>query len=124
MIEVTNDIFTAWLEEYHKESYETLAVKAKEYSKNGNRFHNFDLAVQLLKPLGVIDSPAKVAFCFKTKQLISIIDMLVNPETVTEGMLKEKFGDDVNYDFLIRGLLQRDITEPKLTAEEYAELAF
>ena len=89
-VEISNEQFEKMLGKYHNESYQTLAVKAKEYSRNGNRFHNFDLAQMLMEPLGTIDTPEKAAFCLMVKQLVSIYDILIDPSTVTEAILKEK----------------------------------
>lgn len=108
-VNISNEQFEVMLKKYIDEKFETLGIKAREYSRGNNRFHNFDVAVDILKYLGPIDTPAKVAFCFRVKHIVSIIDMLNNPETITEAMLKEKCGDDGNYGDLMRGILEREL---------------
>jgi hypothetical protein len=108
---ISNEQYEKMLGKYHNESYQTLAVKAKEYSRNGNRFHNFDFAMMLMQPLGTIDTAEKAAFCLMVKQLVSIYDILIDPSEITEELLKEKFGDESNYMFLIRGILERKLIE-------------
>ena len=84
-----------------------LTLKGSEYSTDDNRFHNFDLAVQLLKPIGVIDTPAKAAWAFRVKHAVSLIDLLNGKENVTKELIDEKLGDDAAYSMLLRGLLYR-----------------
>lgn len=70
-------------------------LKAKEYRRNNNPFHNFEMGAQLTNtnPLRVLDG-------FLLKHLISYRDMLNDIEKgniPNEEYVNEKFGDIINY---------------------------
>jgi hypothetical protein len=74
---------------------ETLLVKGKEYRRNNNPFHNFDVGS---KRSGLIRE--KVLDGFLLKHEISIADItndLVDGKLPTIATLDEKFGDNVIY---------------------------
>ena len=74
---------------------ETLIVKSKEYRRNNNPFHNFDMGS---KRSGLIRE--KVLDGFLLKHEISIADItndLVDGKLPTIKVLDEKFGDNVIY---------------------------
>jgi hypothetical protein len=74
---------------------ETLVVKGKEYRRNNNPFHNFDIGSQRS---GLIRE--KVLDGFLLKHEISIADItndLVENKLPTIAVLNEKFGDNVIY---------------------------
>ena len=74
---------------------ETLIVKGKEYRRNNNPFHNFDVGSQ---KSGLIRE--KVLDGFLLKHEISIADItndLVDGKLPTIATLDEKFGDNVIY---------------------------
>ena len=74
---------------------ETLIVKGKEYRRNNNPFHNFDIGAQRS---GLIRE--KVLDGFLLKHEISIADMtndLVDGKLPTKELLDEKFGDNIIY---------------------------
>lgn len=74
---------------------DVLAKKAMEYSRNGERFHNFIVAG---RRLGC--DPIQALVGMKEKHSVSLCDMLSD---LKEGklpnrkMLDEKFGDEINY---------------------------
>ena len=73
----------------------TLLVKAKEYRRGNNPFHNFDMGS---KRSGLIRE--KVLDGFLLKHEISIADItndLVDGKLPTIKVLDEKFGDNVIY---------------------------
>lgn len=82
-----------------------LASKAAEYS-TGDAFSNFKDAS---KGLSFHKNPEKVAWEFMVKHLQSIKDLLdkidSTPEQITHEIIKEKFGDAINYLILIEGML-------------------
>ena len=74
---------------------QTLLVKAKEYRRQNNPFHNFDMGSQRS---GLIRE--KVLDGFLLKHEISIADMtndLVDGKLPTKELLDEKFGDNIIY---------------------------
>ena len=73
----------------------TLQVKAKEYRRNNNVFHNFDMGSQRS---GLIRE--KVIDGFMLKHEVSIADMTNDLEKdilPTKSVLDEKFGDNIIY---------------------------
>ncbi|MBP6566055.1 MAG: hypothetical protein KA270_02745 [Saprospiraceae bacterium] len=73
----------------------TLQVKAKEYRRNNNVFHNFDMGSQRS---GLIRE--KVIDGFMLKHEVSISDMTNDLEKdilPTKSVLDEKFGDNIIY---------------------------
>lgn len=74
---------------------ETILIKGKEYRRNNNPFHNFDIGSQRS---GLIRE--KVLDGFLLKHEISISDItndLVEGKLPTIATLDEKFGDNVIY---------------------------
>jgi hypothetical protein len=74
---------------------ETLLVKGREYRRNNNPFHNFDIGAQRS---GLIRE--KVLDGFLLKHEISIADItndVVEDKLPTKELLDEKFGDNVIY---------------------------
>lgn len=82
----------------------TLLKKAGEYSKDTNRFHNFDVAARMrgITPELALDG-------MRLKHVVSVDDMVNNPDMVTVDMIDEKIGDAINYLILLEGLLLRRI---------------
>lgn len=79
-----------------------LGVKAKEYVRSGDRLYNF-------KRAGVISQQhwAGAAWGMALKHLVSVCDIIDGWDVksdgvvVTEEMIREKFGDLINYLVLI-----------------------
>ena len=74
---------------------EILSVKAKEYIRNDNPFHNFETGAMMtnVSSFRVLDS-------FLLKHLISYRDMMDdidNGKLPSEELVNEKFGDIINY---------------------------
>jgi hypothetical protein len=84
-----------------------LLSKGKEYATSDNAFHNFEASVSA----SFTDSREKVAWDFNVKHLQSIKDMIAhvaidgNNGYPTEEMIKEKFGDAINYFILIEAMM-------------------
>ena len=84
----------------------TLTQKAKEYAKGGDRFHNFNIAARMLET-----TPEKALYGMMLKHMVSVLD-LVNavPDTeITEAIINEKIGDNINYLILLEGLLKERV---------------
>ena len=90
--------------EQHEQSLSVLCAKAKEYSKDGDRFHNFKIAGRKrgVQPHDALDG-------MRIKHVVSIEDMWDNIDThkalPTGEMIDEKFGDVINYYLLEKGMM-------------------
>ena len=92
---MTEKRFDEVVEEVCEQVKQTLLVKAKEYRRNENPFHNFDMGSQRS---GLIRE--KVLDGFLLKHEISIADItndLVDGKLPTKELLDEKFGDNIIY---------------------------
>lgn len=92
---MTEDRFEQIVDCFLNSIRETLIVKGKEYRRNNNPFHNFDMGSQRS---GLIRE--KVLDGFLLKHEISIVDItndLVDGKLPTIKVLDEKFGDNVIY---------------------------
>lgn len=81
-----------------------LQGKAKEYSKEDNRLHNFYLGSQLSKI-----EPTDVCFGYMLKHICSVYDILVeynktNKFSQPVDVIQEKFNDFINYIILMYAL--------------------
>jgi len=88
---------------------ETLTIKAKEYVRNNDEFHNFNEGAKITG-----QSPLRVLDGFLLKHLISYRDML---DDIDEGKLptrehiEEKLGDIINYFILQEAQLYKTISD-------------
>ena len=92
---MTEKRFDEVVEEVCEQVKQTLLVKAKEYRRQNNPFHNFDVGSQRS---GLIRE--KVLDGFLLKHEISIADMtndLEINELPTKELLDEKFGANIIY---------------------------
>lgn len=92
---MTEKRFDEVVEEVCEQVKQTLLVKAKEYRRQNNPFHNFDIGSQRS---GLIRE--KVLDGFLLKHEISIADMTNDLEKKifpSKKMLDEKFGDNIIY---------------------------
>lgn len=81
-----------------------LVAKAAEYSRNGDRLHNF-------KRAAAIDgtTPARSLWGMWKKHIVSIADMIDDLDAgnvPTKEMVAEKLGDNINYSVLFEGLIE------------------
>ncbi|MBX3044872.1 MAG: hypothetical protein KF896_14260 [Ignavibacteriae bacterium] len=103
---MTNKEFNDFLLWQQGVSFEVLNRKANEYAANNYRFHNFNIAKDILKLIGKIDTKPKTAFAFMTKHFVSLIDLLnEQPEELAEEIIAEKCGDLINYTHFIHAML-------------------
>jgi len=77
-----------------------LCSKEEEYSSEEDRLHNFKVAADFLGT-----TPEKALMGMWVKHLVSVLDLINNPDTVTQHLLKEKFGDTINYSLLAEACL-------------------
>ena len=92
---------------------QTLIKKGREYSSEGNRFHNFDIAARMKG-----STPEKALDGMLLKHIVSVDDMINNPHNVTVEMIDEKIGDVINYMILLEGLLLRRLNHNTLTNKD------
>lgn len=87
---------------------ETLTIKAKEYVRNNDEFHNFNEGAKMTG-----QSPLRVLDGFLLKHLVSYRDMLDDIEEgklPTKEYIEEKLGDIINYFILQEAQLYKTIS--------------
>ena len=92
---MTENRFEQIVDETLNQIKETLIVKGKEYRRNNDPFHNFNVGSRIT---GLIRE--KVLDGMLLKHEISIADMtndLVDGKLPTKELLDEKFGDNIIY---------------------------
>jgi hypothetical protein len=101
---------------------EVLVKKGTEYGADKSTFHTFEQASEL----SYHKSPQGVAWEFMCKHLQSIRDMISDKEfddrLPSKEMVKEKFGDAINYLILMEGMFKEDIEESEKVTEVYNHL--
>lgn len=83
---------------------EVLCSKGEEYSRNGDRLHNFKSAGRKRNV-----SPVEALMGMKAKHDVSIDDLvsdLGKGIIPTKAFLDEKIGDSINYLLLLEGLIE------------------
>ena len=94
-------IFNKIVQERVDSIFNVLGLKAKEYATGGDRFHNFRVAARLNKT-----TPEKALKGMMLKHEVAVLDMINNPYTLSEEIIDEKIGDNINYLILLEGLLK------------------
>lgn len=85
----------------------TLLIKGREYSRNDNALHNFEIGARVMNV-----TRERVLWGFALKHYISIMDILDdldNSIVPTEAAVDEKFGDLINYLILCEASLKNKI---------------
>ena len=77
-----------------------LLAKGKEYAKEGDRYHNFNVAARVLG-----SSREKALLGMMMKHYVSILDIIDHPCSFSNEMVDEKIGDMINYLILLEGML-------------------
>jgi hypothetical protein len=77
-----------------------LARKSKEYSSEDDRFHNFKRAAVILET-----TQEKALAGMLVKHMVSVLDIVNNPDKFTANAVDEKIGDSINYLILLEGTL-------------------
>jgi len=86
-----------------------LSSKAKEYSSNSNRLHNFDVAARMDST-----TPEKALKGMLLKHEVSVRDLIewagsIDSHKITVALIDEKIGDVINYYILLEAMLLRRI---------------
>ncbi len=87
----------------------TLLAKGEEYSRNGERLHNFKSAALLDG-----ETPERALWGMAKKHVISLRDMVDDTDkgiAPSFAMLDEKITDWINYGLLLEGLLVERIAK-------------
>jgi hypothetical protein len=81
-----------------------LALKAEEYASNKSRFHNFEVAG---RKAGT--TPEKALLGMMMKHVVAVDDLVdwieECPHKLTNEIINEKIGDNINYLILLEGML-------------------
>jgi hypothetical protein len=84
---------------------DVLMAKAKEYSSDTDRLHNFKVAAALAsRP----ETPEQALWGMMRKHLVSVIDIIDQTaigNAPSDHMRNEKIGDSINYLILLEALL-------------------
>lgn len=83
----------------------TLSKKAEEYSSVDSQYHIFIVAGRMIDT-----TPEKALKGMMLKHEVSVLDMIDHPEQVTEKMIDEKIGDNINYLILLEGMLRERLS--------------
>jgi hypothetical protein len=100
---LNNEDFNLIVDDCIEKMKSSLQKKTGEYVRNGERFHNFKVAGRRRNI-----SPERALAGMKEKHCVSvedIIDDIDNGILPTMAMLDEKFGDEINYLVLLKGLI-------------------
>lgn len=92
---MTEEMFDMIISDTLDSLKKTLVVKGKEYMRNNNPFHNFEIAASMANT-----TREKALYGFALKHLVSISDMrndIENGKLPTLDMVEEKFNDALNY---------------------------
>jgi len=85
-----------------------LMEKEKEYAKNDDRYHNFNIAARILGT-----TPEKALRGIMMKHLVSVFDIIEAPSKTTHDIIDEKVGDLINYLILLEGMLKKRLDSIK-----------
>ena len=85
-----------------------LATKAKEYSVNDDRLHNFNQMARVNEK-----TVEETIWGMASKHLSCILDMVNGSTKPTEYLVNEKIGDMINYLVILKAHLLNEISLPK-----------
>ena len=100
---MNHETFVALAAKRFQACHDILAAKSAEYSRSGDKLHNFRRASALLGC-----SPERALVGMMAKHIMSVLDLVNDIEA--EGLPKadlvsEKIGDLVNYSVLLEALI-------------------
>lgn len=100
---MTLDEFDAVVERRLTKIRQTLVVKGREYSRNGDRLSNFANGAALLRC-----TPERALLGYAAKQMVSVVDFVRDLDAGmerTEAEWDEKLGDVINYLVLLEAVV-------------------
>lgn len=99
---MTMDDFDAVVERRLERIRQTLVVKGREYSRDGDRLSNFHNGARMLRC-----TPERALLGYAVKQMVSIVDFVRDLDqgvVRTEAEWDEKLGDAINYLILLEAV--------------------
>jgi hypothetical protein len=112
-----HDEVTNCVEKRVRKIREVLKAKAEMYASSSNRLHNFDFAARILNC-----TPEQALQGMLMKHIVSVLDLIEWTETmplrITEALIEEKIGDNINYLILLESLFLRRIREEEVEKKE------
>jgi len=104
--------FYALVQERCEKIKDILAEKGAEYASDDDRFHNFNVAARIYNT-----TPVKALKGMMLKHEVSVLDFIewddTAPEKLTNELIDEKLGDNINYLILLEGLLKKRLNDDK-----------
>jgi hypothetical protein len=88
-----------------------LRNKGAEYATLQDRYHNFNIASQMIEKISPVTTPAKAAYCFMVKHFVSLVDLLNADNLTNNKIIDEKIDDIIAYLVLIKGMLLEKSTD-------------
>mgnify|MGYP003575072735 CR=1 FL=1 len=107
---VSPEYWQKYLEWRLNTTRDVMASKSAEYATGGDKLHNFNRALQA--SAGRMSTREGALFGMMLKHWVSILDILDKVDVgglPTEPILKEKFGDMINYLMLLEASIQHRI---------------
>lgn len=102
-VKMTNDAFADLVDETLTAAQKTLCAKSAEYSRGGDKLHNFNRGAAMLGT-----TPERALIGMKLKHDISVLDLvddIVDGRQPTRELIDEKIGDSINYLLLLKACL-------------------
>lgn len=109
---MTEKEFDKLVEERLQSTKQVLIIKGKEYRRNNDPLHNFNVAARLGNT-----TREKALWGFALKHYVSFMDILNDvekEELPNEGLVNEKIGDLINYLILCEASLKDRIKKSKI----------
>ncbi len=103
--------FEKIVEERIEKTKHLMLVKAKEYVRNNDRFHNFNRTAEMNR-----ETPTRALHGMLSKHLVSYLDILDDIDKgkmPSEEIVNEKFGDIIVYFHLQEALIKTKIDKNK-----------
>ena len=113
---MTEQQFEKHVDERIEKIHHVLQIKAKEYRKNDNPFHNFDRAAAMSNC-----TPERALMGMLAKHQISVLDLVDDIDSgkmPSRELVDEKIGDHINYLILLEGLIYRRLSEYLANVDE------
>lgn len=100
---MNNEDFTRNIQGRFAQSEETLIKKAKEYATDVDRLHNFKVAAEL-QGMTVREALGGMM----AKHVVSVYDLIRQPELASPEVWDEKLGDNLNYLLLLSAVVEEE----------------
>jgi hypothetical protein len=98
---VSPDEFRTVLTDRLKNIEDVLGFKGAEYGSDKDQLHNFKVASNFSG-----GTPEQALWGFLVKHLVSVHDLINEPERATPTVINEKIGDCINYFILLEAIFK------------------